>query len=84
MTVQPRDAVWRCVYIAPLGLYITVDAGVITEFTFSSRSGEVGIQLADVVGQNLGTVPATSAVVKYKKPASVAGSPDIQLDTAGL
>jgi hypothetical protein len=38
VTVQPRDAVRRRVFIGPLGLLITVDAGCIVEFSYSGAS----------------------------------------------
>ena len=84
VTVQPKDAVRRRVYVAVPGVYITLDAGAITEFTLDPQTGQVRISLADVVSQDLAALPATSAILKYEKTADVAGAPNVQLDATGL
>ena len=45
VTVQPRDPVRQRVYIAPLGLYITMSAGQIQEFDYSPTTSEVVLKL---------------------------------------
>jgi hypothetical protein len=36
VTVQPRDAVRRRVYVAQMGVYVTISAGQIEEFSFDT------------------------------------------------
>ncbi|KKA17917.1 Uncharacterized protein T310_8146 [Rasamsonia emersonii CBS 393.64] len=78
ITVQPRDSVRRRIYIAPLGLYVSIDAGAITEFTFHPQSSQLTLQLVDVIS-GTGAEPAPRAVVRYEKTADVPGAVDMKL-----
>jgi hypothetical protein len=65
--VIPLDASRSRLYIAPAGLWITLDAGRIREVNFDSTSGEVRLTLD----------PATSdtpqAIVRISQPAALDG-----------
>lgn len=45
LRVQPRDAVRRRVYIAQMGVYITLSAGWIKEFVFDAGGNSVSLSL---------------------------------------
>ncbi len=59
ITVQTRDAVRRRVFIAPLKLFITIDAGIIDSFTYRATDRVVSLK----VGQLEGTPLAQSTVI---------------------
>ena len=59
-TVQTRDAVRRRVFVGPLGLLASVDAGVIREFTYRPQDGTVALTLAQLDG-----VPAAAAATLW-------------------
>ena len=48
VAVQPRDPTRRRIFIGPLGLTITVDAGVIDSFTYTESSGDVSVTLSQL------------------------------------
>ena len=50
VTVQPRDPTRRRIFIGPLGLTVTVDAGIIDSFTYTGSSGDVSITLSQLPG----------------------------------
>ncbi|KAF7717077.1 Uncharacterized protein PECH_004513 [Penicillium ucsense] len=95
VTVQPRDAVRRRVYVADLGIYVTIDAGQIQEFSLGYQDGKVRspLQLQIVPGpaKALSTViwietPATSErfqVDGHDKLNEKRGGWSIDLDTRG-
>lgn len=45
VTVEPKDAVRKRIFIAPLSLYVTIDAGTIGKFTYSAKTGKVVVSL---------------------------------------
>lgn len=61
LTIQPRDAVRRRVYIAPLGLFFEIDAGRITHFTYDVNTRQVIATFAA-----LRDSPATEATLIYE------------------
>lgn len=65
VTVQPRDAVRQRVYIAQMGLYITISAGWIEEFSFDMSHAE-SVQLLLVSGP----AGASTAIVWIEMPAT--------------
>ncbi|KAK6063211.1 hypothetical protein SCUP515_12616 [Seiridium cupressi] len=75
VTVQTRDPVRRRVFIGSLGLYITIDAGVISEFSFSESSGDISITLDQQEG-----VPAAGNVIVWLETTS--GSTEYTVTTA--
>ena len=48
-TVKPRDAVRKRVFIGPLKVLVTVDVGVITEFTFDAADGTAEVTLSQMI-----------------------------------
>ncbi|KAH6987048.1 hypothetical protein EDB80DRAFT_623719, partial [Ilyonectria destructans] len=50
VTVQPKDAVRKRVFIGPLKVLVTVDVGSIEEFTFDSAKGTVAVSLSQLKG----------------------------------
>lgn len=83
ITVQPRDSVRRRIYIAPLGLYVTIDAGAIAELTFSPQSNQLTLQLVDVIS-GTGAEPAPRVVVRHEKTALVPGAVDMKLASGAI
>ena len=65
-TVKPRDAVRKRVFIGPLKVLVTVDVGVITEFTFDTAAGTVEVTLS----QMKDAPKATQAVVWVESTGS--------------
>jgi hypothetical protein len=65
VTVQPRDAVRRRVYVAHLGVYVTISAGQIEEFSFDT-SGLSSLKLSVVPGP----AKASSTVVWVETPGT--------------
>ena len=59
VTVQPRDPTRRRIFIGPLGVTVTVDAGVIDSFTYARDSGAVAVTLSQLPG----AAKAVSAVM---------------------
>lgn len=49
-TVQPRDAVRKRVFIGPLSLLISIDAGFIEEFSYASDGSSVSVSLTQSEG----------------------------------
>lgn len=58
VTVQPRDAVKRRVYIGPLRVMVEIDAGVVDEFTYDE--GSVSLSIVQPAGG-----PTAEAVVVW-------------------
>lgn len=65
VTVQPRDAVRRRVYVASMGVYVTISAGQIEEFSFSAAQ-PISLELK-LVG---GLFNTTTAIVWVENPGS--------------
>jgi hypothetical protein len=68
ISVEPKDAVKRRVFIADLGLKAEISAGVIAKVDFDKSSGSVTLTLASAaLGSDL---QAKSAIVWLKRPTS--------------
>lgn len=65
VTVQPRDAVRRRVYVAQLGVYVTISAGQIEQFSFDT-SDLTSLKLRVVPG----SAKASSTVVWVETPGT--------------
>lgn len=70
VTVVNRDAVKRRVYIGPLSLYITIDAGAIEEFEYNTQRGTVSLTLAPKSSSAPSTAADASAVVVWLEDLS--------------
>ena len=65
VTVQPRDAVRRRVYVASMGVYVTTSAGQIEEFSFSAtQPNSLVLKLV------AGTSNATTATIWVENPGT--------------
>ncbi|KAK2759834.1 hypothetical protein FQN54_002568 [Arachnomyces sp. PD_36] len=60
VTVQTRDAVRRKAFIGPLGLLVSIDAGIIQEFSYDIAAGSVSIALSQLDG-----IPTAEAAVLW-------------------
>lgn len=60
ITVETRDPVRRRVFIGSLGIFITIDAGIISQFSFDQSSGSVTLTLAQLDG-----VPAAENTIVW-------------------
>ncbi|KAF2139196.1 uncharacterized protein K452DRAFT_276271 [Aplosporella prunicola CBS 121167] len=76
VTVKPLDSARRRVFVAPVGLYVSIDAGVIDTVTYATASNKVTVSVAQ------GDVAAESALVKFEQTADGVGS--INFTTTGL
>ncbi|KAF6814612.1 hypothetical protein CPLU01_14363 [Colletotrichum plurivorum] len=77
VTVAPKDAVRKRVFIGPLGLFVSVDAGVISQVSYVAASRSVSVTL----GQLDGVPRAASAVLWLEAPAGGAG---FRVTTSGI
>jgi len=68
VSVEPRDAVKRRVFVADLGLKAEISGGVIQRVDFDKSAGTVTLSIA-AAGAS-GALQAKSAVVWLKRPAS--------------
>lgn len=66
ITVQPRDAARRAVFVAPLGVLVKVDAGEIQEVIY--ESGKKGLTVA--LAQTAGGPETLSAVLWIDTPST--------------
>ncbi|KAL5366247.1 hypothetical protein BJX96DRAFT_182433 [Aspergillus floccosus] len=65
VTVEPRDAVRRRAYIAPMGVYITISSGWIEQFAFArTNAKQVKVRLIP------GPSKATSVIVWVENPGT--------------
>lgn len=76
-TVQTRDAARRRVFIGPLDVLISIDAGIILQFSYDSSSKIVSVTLAQLEG-----VPKAPAAVVWVESTSSATTYGVT--TAGL
>ncbi|RYP27036.1 hypothetical protein DL768_011373 [Monosporascus sp. mg162] len=60
VTVTPRDPTRKRVFIGPLGVTITIDAGVIDSFTYAGDSGATWVTLSQLPG-----APKTASAVMW-------------------
>ncbi|KAL4798538.1 hypothetical protein BDV19DRAFT_386423 [Aspergillus venezuelensis] len=70
ITVIVRDAVKHRVYIGPLSLYITIDAGAIEQFEYNSDTGTVSLILASKSSSASETAADASAAVVWLEDLS--------------
>jgi hypothetical protein len=66
VTVNPRDPVRRRLYVAAMGVYITMNAGQIEQFTFPNNGEPTSVQLTIVPGVS----EATEVIVWVETPGT--------------
>lgn len=70
ITLRPRDAVQRRVFIGPLNLFVEVDAGLIQEFSYKSDGSNAVLTIAQQSGAPL----AAKTNIWVSSPWGVTGS----------
>ena len=65
--VTPLDALRKRIYVAPYGLWLTLDAGRFRRVTIDTRPGEVRVEL------DAKTAYTTQALLSVRQPAKIAG-----------
>ncbi|KAL4922778.1 hypothetical protein BDW62DRAFT_196782 [Aspergillus aurantiobrunneus] len=70
VTVTTRDAVKHRVYIGPLSVYITIDAGAIEEFEYDALQGTVFLTIASKSSSAPSTAADASAAVVWLEDIS--------------
>lgn len=84
LVVEPKDAVRHRIYLASLGLYVTIDAGAITRFTLSIPDHRLTVELADVA-EGSGAEAAKGAIVEYTSNSAtnvrLVGNDDSETET---
>jgi hypothetical protein len=73
ITVEPRDSFRQRVYLAPLGLWLTLDSGQFESVSIDTEASEVEIRLAPR------DACTTTALLRVEQPAKVAGVGKIAL-----
>lgn len=68
--LTPLDSFKTRVYLAPLGLWLTLDAGKFETVAFDSATGQVRVRLAPQ------TAHVTEALLRVERPGSAASAPD--------
>jgi len=71
VTVQPKDAVRQRIFVAPVSLYVTIDSGTITDFTYNTASDEV---IVSIVGSNANGTDSQRAVLVWEQTGSPNGT----------
>ena len=67
VTVQPRDMVRKRIFVGgEMGVYVTVDAGTVTQFTYDEGAGTVSVEITGESNMSL------VAVMKLEQSASSA------------
>lgn len=66
VTVKPRDPVRRRVYVAEMGVYITISAGEIEQFDFAQSDSPLSIRLRIVPGVSA----ATETIIWIETPGT--------------
>ncbi|KAF2234412.1 hypothetical protein EV356DRAFT_501985 [Viridothelium virens] len=82
VTVQPRDAVRRRIFIAPLGLYVTFSAGAVQEFTYEPSTGALTVSVGKAQVDQASN--AINTIMNFEQTSSVLGSASVTLATSGL
>lgn len=60
VSMQPRDAIRKKVFVGPLGITIEVNAGVVQEVVYAGGNGTVSVTLAQLDG-----VPKAAAAIMW-------------------
>ncbi|KAF9636891.1 putative glycoside hydrolase family 43 protein [Lasiodiplodia theobromae] len=81
VTVTPKDSGRRRVYVAPLGVYVQVDAGVVEEFRYSPAAKKL---VVGVKGDGGYGEVASKAILTLEQNAEVEGVGAVNVTTEGL
>ncbi|KAK4548220.1 hypothetical protein LTR36_010089 [Oleoguttula mirabilis] len=87
VTVQPKDAVRKRIFVAPVSLYVTIDSGEIADFTYNVKSKEVQVSVASDAnstgGYRHGDAHSQQVVLNWEQTAQQ-NKTKMQLDARGL
>lgn len=78
VTVQTRGATGRRIFVGPLGVMITTDAGFIREFTYMAASRTISLVLAQRDG-----APQAAAAVVWAETTAGSGTYEVTAGAAG-
>ncbi|RNL52140.1 DUF5695 domain-containing protein [Pedobacter jejuensis] len=67
VTIKPTTAAKSSVYIAPAGLWLTLDAGTIDELSYNTKNGEIKLKL------NKANEHTARAILRISQPAKIEG-----------
>lgn len=73
-TVQPKDSVRKRVFIGPLGLLVTIDAGIIVEFSYESDGSVITVSISQIEGAPV----AANSVIWLESTSSVSWTVDAE------
>lgn len=77
VSVQTADPVRRRIFIGPLGVLITVDAGIIDNFSYVPSTGEISVAISQLSG-----VPVAANAVLWAE--STTGARNYSVTTSGI
>jgi len=87
ITVEPRDSVNKRIFVAPVSLYVTIDAGTITSLTYNIGSEEVVVSIAGdgaaAAASGYGSNELQQVVLNWEQTAQQSAT-KMQLSTSGL
>jgi hypothetical protein len=72
ITVEPRDSFRQRIYLAPLGLWLTLDSGQFERLTFDTATNMVELQFAP------GDAYTATALLRIEQPAHITGVGEIK------
>ncbi|KAG5926047.1 hypothetical protein E4U42_003710 [Claviceps africana] len=75
VVVEPRDTVRRSIYVAPMGLSVTVESGLIARFAYDAKTSRLTVSLRP------GTSAASTTIVKYE--STLGGAVSLESRTQG-
>lgn len=82
VTVEPRDAVRKRIFVAPVSLYVELDAGIIESFSYDVRSQQVQVSTGVGLGSSLGSPPKIT--MKWQQTVQGAGGCKMSLESPKL
>lgn len=77
ISVQTADPVRRRIFIGPLGVLVTVDAGIIKNFSYAPSTGTISVTLSQLSG-----VPVAAKAVLWAE--STTGTRNYSVTTTGI
>ena len=84
ITVEPKDTLQQRIFIAPISLYVTIDSGTISSFTYNATSKEVQVSITgDGIAYRHGQHTAQQIVMKWKQTAQQERT-KTELSTTGM
>ena len=81
VTVEPRDAVRKRIFVAPVSLYIELDAGVIESFSYDAQSQQVQVNIASGLD---GSASSPKITMKWEQTVQSAGGKGLTLKSPDL